>query len=452
MNSKSLLILSVIALGLAGAAVWVITSSRPQSAAASLSGGALFPELRSRVNDVTRIRITTADETYTLARTDGVWGLVEKGGYPVSLDQVKSLVVGLSELDFVEEKTASPELFARLDVQDPGSAPDAASRRVELFDANDRLLADLIVGREVTASGGGEPHRYVRRPASGPALEASGRLVIAEGSTDLLDRQIAKLERKRVRDVTITHPDGEVLVVQRPSLETEDFTVTGLPEGAELSWPGVAGGVAGALEYITLEDVRPADESFDTAAATSARFTTFDGLVVVAHTLEQEGKLLLRVRAEYDESARQPEPVGPPPAEGQETAPVTPPAPIGKTPEEVRAEAESINARAGKWTYVVPGYAGSNLRKHQSELLKQPEDAPADPFDLGEDPSVPPQDGAGAPAQDSQQPTDEQPAANPAGKPTTDARSSATSSAACDAAPCAARIPRRHRAQRCAPA
>ncbi|HVS17439.1 MAG TPA: DUF4340 domain-containing protein, partial [Planctomycetota bacterium] len=318
---------------------------------------------------VARVRVTTSDETYTLERTDGGWGLAEKGGYPVDVDKVKALVVGLTELELVEEKTANPALFARLGVQDPGAEGDTPSRRVELLDASGSVLADLVVGREMPARGAGDRHVYVRRPERGPALEAKGSVRVDDGSAALLDREIAKLERKRVARVTTIQPDGEVLRVERPSADVADFTVVDLPEGAELAWPGVAGGVAGALEYLNLEDVRPADAPFDQAAAVRTRFEAFDGLVLETESVEEEGRVVMRVRASFEPALRPTEPAGPPAAEG-ESAPATELVSV----EEVEAQVAEINARVGDWLYVVPGYAGSNLRKRMADLLAQPEE------------------------------------------------------------------------------
>ena len=374
MNAKTLTLLSVVTLGFGALAVYVVTGSRPETTAQAKAGTPLFAGLRERVNDVAAVRVTTADETYTLERGEAGWGLREKGGYPVDVDKVKALVVGVSELELVEEKTGNPALFARLGVQDPGAEGDAPSKRVELLDAGGATLADLVVGRDVQARGAGERHLYVRRSDGGPALEASGRVRVDEGSSALLDREIAKLERKRVARVTTVHPDGEVLRVERPSPDVADFTVADLPEGAELSWPGVAGGVAGALEYLSLEDVRPADSPFDEAAAVRTRFEAFDGLVVETESLDEEGRVVLRVHASFEPSLRQAEPVGPPDAEGE-----APAAPDLKPAEEVEAEVAEINARVGRWLYVVPGYAGSNLRKRLTDLLAQPE-AQAEPL------------------------------------------------------------------------
>jgi hypothetical protein len=374
LKQNTLVALGGLTLLVAGAAAWVATRSPASTKAAAQASGPLFASLRERVNDVAQVQITTATESFTLARKEGGWGLADKGGYPVDVSRVKALVVGLAELTLVEEKTANPQLWPKLELQDPTSAADAPSKRVRLSDGSGAVLADVIVGRS-EFGGGNQSTIFVRKADGGPALEALGKLTVEGRAANWLDKQVAKLERARVRDVTISHPDGSVLKVFRAAPELQDFSVADLPEGAELSWPGIAGGVAGALEYLSLEDVQPAAEAtFDESQAVTARFTTFDGLTVTARTVEQDDKVLLKVQSAYDETLRAPEPVGPEATPETEGADAPPPAPKLKAAEEVAKEAESLQTRVVEWVYVLPGYSASNLRKRLEDLLKKPEE------------------------------------------------------------------------------
>jgi len=402
MRANSLITLGVVTVGIAGVAAWVATRPSPGADARPAETGLLFAQLRERANDVAEVALTTASESFTLRRSDAGWGLADKGGYPVDVDRVKALVLGIAELTLVEPKTANPELWPKLEVQDPTSAPDAPSKRVRIATGDGQVLADVVIGRQEYGGGANQSTVFVRKVDGGPALEARGRLSIEGRAANWLDRDIAKLERKRVRDVQIDHPAGERLRVFRESPDLNDFDVADLPEGAELSWAGVAGGIAGALEYLSLEDVIPlAQASFDDTQAVAARFTTFDGLVVTVRSVEQDDKTLLKVAAEFDPSVRAAEPAGPPPPP-EEGAEAPAPAPVGKSVEEVTQEAEAIRARVQDWVYVVSGYAGANLRKRLEDLLKKPE-PPETPLP-GEEPAPAPDEGGG-------QPSDQAPAA-----------------------------------------
>lgn len=386
MKQNTLFALGGLTVLIAGAAAWVASRAPAGQSSPATEGGLVLSALRARVNDVAQVQITTASESFTLARGASGWGLADKGGYPVDAGRVKALVVGLAELELVEEKTSNAELWPKLELQDPTSAPDAPSERVKLTDASGAALADVIVGRSEYGAGN-QSTVFVRKADGGPALEALGRVTVEGRAANWLDKQVAKLERARVRDVTISHPDGHVLKVFRAAPELQDFSVADLPEGAELSWAGIAGGVAGALEYLSLEDVVPASQAtFDEAQAVTARFTTFDGLAITARTVEQEGKVYLKVQSAYDASLRAPDAVGPPPApEGEGEAEAPPPPAALKAVEEVQKEADTTQTRVAEWVYVLPGYSASNLRKRLDDLLKKPEEAEA----LPETPSTP---------------------------------------------------------------
>ena len=163
----------------------------------------------------------------------------------------------------------------------------------------------------------------------------------------------------------------------------------------------MARSIATAAQNLTLEDVGK-DDLFDFAAVetTTAEFRTFDGLIVTATTAQADDKTYLKVTARAEEVVP---PVGPLPAapdeaaddeasaEGEgtegidsaagEVAAAEEPADEGPTFEEVQAEADEINARVGGWTYVVPGWSATNLRKRTEELLEPlpEEEAAAEP-------------------------------------------------------------------------
>ncbi|HVS09045.1 MAG TPA: DUF4340 domain-containing protein, partial [Planctomycetota bacterium] len=342
-------------------------------------------------------------------RKGETWGVADKGGYPVDVGKVKELVVAVSEFRIVDEKTRNPELYSKLGVEEV-TAPEATSNQVTLKDRDGQVLADVLIGNARTGRGaGGQSTLYVRRKGWEMAHEVTGRIHVDGEVSNWLDKQIAKIERKRVRQVVTIHPDGEQLAVSRETPEQENFQVQDMPEGGELQYPGVANVVGGALEWLNLEDVKPASEvDFEGQPVTTSEFTTFDGLVVSAHTAEIDEKVWMKLSARFDESLRQAPPEVPlPPAleppegeeaavEGEEGAPKPETQAIGKKPEEVREEAQKLEDKLSSWAYVVPGYTASYFRKRVEDMLKQPEpelpaeDGEAEPAEIdGSEPSPP---------------------------------------------------------------
>ena len=94
-----------------------------------------------------------------------------------------------------------------------------------------------------------------------------------------LDREILDIPTTRIRAVTITHSDGEVLSIEKAAIENPNFEVQEIPDDRELSYPSVANAIAGVLTGLRLEDVRT-NMGLDSAKVKPSRivFKTFDGL------------------------------------------------------------------------------------------------------------------------------------------------------------------------------
>ena len=374
--SRSFLILALVTALFAGAALLATRNREALTAAdSSAAGGPLFPALEGKVNDVVEVTVEGQDGSFTVKRDGDRWGAVDKGGYPIDFAKVKTLVVGLAGFEVVEAKTANPAYHAKLGLQAPEAA-DSESKRVTLKDSSGTVLADAIVGQARSSRGGGQPTLYARRSGEDQSYEVTGRLTVDSNSANWLDRSIVALPQERVAAVTITHPDGEVLHLSRESADQTHFSVADIPEGRELTWEGVARQVATAAQNLSLEDVG-GDELFDFASAetTVAEYRTFDGLVLTATTAQANDKTYLRVVARAEEVPEPADAAEDEAVEGEgedaEEAAEDP----GKDFAEVEAEAAEINARTGPWTYVIPGWTATNLRKRTDELLKPLETA-----------------------------------------------------------------------------
>ena len=144
MNAKSLLFAAVAAAVLIALAT-VQRGCSSTTAAPPVEGERVLPGLLDHINDVAAIQVTTKDGTFRYERDERGWGSADKGGFPVTMDQVRKNLIGLAELEIVEAKTDRPESYAEIGVQDP-SAPDAKSTRIALFDEGGKELAAVILG------------------------------------------------------------------------------------------------------------------------------------------------------------------------------------------------------------------------------------------------------------------------------------------------------------------
>jgi hypothetical protein len=382
MNQKTLTILGLVTAGLLVAG---FVASRDSGSSAkngdSLTGTKLFPDLAARVNDAVELRIVNKDETVSLKKDGASWGAADKGGYPVAFDKVKGLIVGIAEMDVLAKMTANAAHHVKLGVEEPTGA-EATSKRVIVKDDKGTVLADVVIGKPKPHEGfGGRGSLWVRKGGDDQVYEVGGQISIYGGMADWLQREVSKLESTRVKRTLTQHADGNQLSISKAAPADQNFNVDELPAGAELQWAGVANGVAGALQYLSLDDVQK-NENFDLAGATTTRFECWDGLVVTAKTIERDAKTWVTLSASFDESLRPAAPAGPeaPTAIDDPNAPPPPKPPEQKNVELVQKEVEELNLKWSPWVYSVPGYSAANLRKKLTDLLKQ-EEPPAPPAD-----------------------------------------------------------------------
>ncbi|MGQ9367746.1 DUF4340 domain-containing protein [Azospirillum sp. ST 5-10] len=344
MRTRSLAILAV-ATALTVAAAGVAVTRKPAGVVDAPAAGPLFPDLEDRINDVARVEITSSKGTVTVARAgQGPWMVQEKDGYAADVDQVKSLVVALAGMTAVEPRTALPDLYPRIGVEPVG--PGAASVGVTLSGADDKPLAALLVGKTAAASPGGGTALYVRKPDTAQSWLA--RASLAPPDTDplrWLDRAMPQIPRDRVKAVEIRQSDGTVVTLSRPDPQTADFAVTGLAEGTTPRQSTVDE-TAGALAYLSFEDVRRADPGLF-ADAPTAIVRTFDGVVLTVRTAVHEDANWLAFAAAFD-----PE---------QAAAGAANPALL--TPEAAKAQAAEWQARFSGWAYRVFDATADRFRR-----------------------------------------------------------------------------------------
>jgi stage V sporulation protein SpoVS len=150
--------------------------------------------------------------------------------------------------------------------------------------------------------------------------------------------EIVNIGAEKVKTVTITHADGETIVVGKSDREQTDFDVSGLPEGRELSYATVGNDIAGALAGLELQDVRA---SINGAVAATAVYQTWDGLKITTQIIAEDEDAWVTFAAE-------------------------------STVEESGASdaATEIRARVSGWQYRLPDYKKNLLTRRWDDILK----------------------------------------------------------------------------------
>ena len=149
----------------------------------------------------------------TFMRDGDDWQVAQKGGYPADAGKVRRIVLAMADMTLVEPKTRKPDLYPRLEVEDPGKGK---STLVTLKDKSGAALARLIVGkRRYDRLGAGNDGVYVRRPGDPQSWLARGSIDFSDDMASWLDRHIVDIPDSRVAKVSLTQPDGTSLMLSR---------------------------------------------------------------------------------------------------------------------------------------------------------------------------------------------------------------------------------------------
>jgi hypothetical protein len=366
-------------------ALWVWSGSG-ETASPDAKGQPLYPDFSAFLNDIEKVDISSGGETVTLVRRGGEWFLDEWGGYPAKFETVKQVVYGVSQLAIDAPKTARPERWADLGVDDPGIG--AAGVGLQLSTGDERLI-DLVVGRS-----GGNNGLYVRRVGEDQSWLVTGGFELPSDGAGFVDTQILQIAADRVGRVQIEHPDGERYSVRRTGEGYSDWELDELALDMELRSAGLLSALGGALARFDLDRVAsPGD--IDEAAVdwTHARFELTDGLAVTVSTARVEDTDYARIEVEQ---IPLPPGLDGPPVPGEETAPETP----ARSDEQIATEVTELDTRVGPWTYVLASWRADALRKRLDELVQPIEpgeavesvdfdlsdfEVPSEPLDAGED-------------------------------------------------------------------
>jgi hypothetical protein len=359
MTRRGVLLLGAgAAIAAIGAAAVVMTGEETRTEAA-LIGQPVFPGIGPRLAEARSIEIRKHDGTLGIALADGVWGLTDRGGFPVRPERVRELFTGLAELRLIEERTGNPELFSRLGLEDV-TVEGGTSQLLTVKDGQGRTIAEAILGRRRIRTAGNLPEAiYVRRPGENRSFLAEGQLRADTDPMLWVEREILDIRRQRIASASTQREGEEPVTVTRESAAAEEARLADASEGFRPD-QGKLDDLPRALEWLSLNDVRPAATLADAAPAGVARFSTFDGLELTLRIVTADEKRWTMVSAAWSDKGPRPDGA---------------PAEI-KTPEEARAEAEALERRHANWAYQLVDWKTDILMVRREDIAAPP---PRDP-------------------------------------------------------------------------
>ena len=221
------------------------------------------------------MRIYKAGDTRAveLLRKNDTWTVTERAGYPADVSKLRTLLRSLTEAKLFEEKTATPENYPSLGVEDV-SKPQATGTRVEI--PSTKPPVNLIVGK----SGPGSQSQYVRRVGEPKSWLISSSIEASASPESWIRKEVADISADRVQSATVTFAGAKAYTAAKKTRADANFAVDGLPKGKQLSADTAANTFASALAGLTLSDVQQASAFGGESPAAHTTIRTFDGLVV----------------------------------------------------------------------------------------------------------------------------------------------------------------------------
>jgi hypothetical protein len=300
-----------------------------------------FPDLAKRVRQIAHIRIASKSGVVDVDfNPQKGWVVASHDDYPASFEEVRQTVVGLGTLTTLERKTAQRGWLPYIDLVSP--AKGGAGKEITVTDDKGGVIAALIAGKTVDI---GDPNGaiglFARRPGDAQSWLLKSYFDPKSAPSDWLDKQVMTIDRARIAEADIDPVSGPSYAVRRDTPMAQDFKLTEMPKGRDLSYEGAPDGIGAAVVDFSFDDAKPAREfDFSDPQHTTRVVTkTFDGLTVTVSVIQQGQDYWATVSAE------------------------------GRGPDAIK-ESRAIDAKATGWAYKLPAYKGQQFMTPLENLLK----------------------------------------------------------------------------------
>lgn len=279
MSPRSFIAFSCVTLLLVIGAIAAI-ASRPSPTEIPKNRPLVFENLDKKLNDVGELRIELPSRSFTISRTADGWGIKELNGYPVIFDRIKTVLVQLSSLRYLEPKTSDPARYDRLELRDV-TVEGSKARKITVVEKGGDVLASGLVGRRNDdLFGEGKGGTYMRFGDKKQTWLIEGAIDLGKGPADWVSQDIMDIKDTAVRRLEITSPSGGKVVIWRDAADKKDFTLDDIPAGKRQRGQWETNDMAKVLDGLKLKDIKLEKDAGLGENAYTGKITLFDGLVI----------------------------------------------------------------------------------------------------------------------------------------------------------------------------
>jgi hypothetical protein len=242
MNEPAKSTIFVAAALVAAVLVWAIQPRKQTAGPEDMVGQELFEEfddpLAATSLEIVKFDESTATiEPFKVAQVDDTWAIPSHSNYPADaekqLGEAAASLVGLEVLSLAPGETQEDHELYGVVSPDPKKLDAAATgvgTRVTMRDTDDKVLVDLIVGKEVPKADG--DLRYVRRPTQNAVYVVELKTdKLSTKFEDWIEEDLLKLSSWDMRRVSIndySYDEVQEIPVPRARLELQ-YNDTGDP-------------------------------------------------------------------------------------------------------------------------------------------------------------------------------------------------------------------------------
>ncbi|BDX07560.1 DUF4340 domain-containing protein [Planctobacterium marinum] len=188
------LIIAIVAL-VAIIVGWLLGSDERQS---EFSAQPVFSDLQRQIEAVDAFKLESASGIILAAKKqDGNWLAENSGDYPLQKDQVVRLLNNVVQAELNSAKTAKPENFARLGLQDIAQN-DSEAKLLTLFAAEQQW--SLLVGNTASSGNG----IYVRKPGENQTWLSNTPLSLPTEPNAWLETKILDINLADISEISRT--------------------------------------------------------------------------------------------------------------------------------------------------------------------------------------------------------------------------------------------------------
>lgn len=383
MKARNLLILAVLAAALA---FWTYrTHTQKQRAAPPAMGSKVLPNLP--VNEIGKIVITSPGSTTIVAKIKEKWSVSSRYNYPAHFGKIADTIRLLADMTVGQVVNISGNDLEQLDLLKPGETEAGTTQGgvgtlVEFMDDHEQIIDYLVIGKSFirqpsregqwngfTDFGGYPDGQYIRTRDNKVFLVSHNLGQIKEDVKTWLDDEFINVSDSDIVKITSTGPDREPLRLQRE--EQGEMALDGLDAAVETLDVSRANQMAGALRYLSFDDVAPPTLSLDQIGMDnpvifSAR--TRDGQVYtieLGKESEDASFRYARVRVEYQE----PEPA----ADEENAGDAQPTGEQAVYDKELAEKTKALNDKLSRWVYMMRPFRTTPMLLRREDIVSKQE-------------------------------------------------------------------------------